>query len=76
MKIFKPNDWVILKMFVFVCILILALFSIVLGATSEDVKLITLTPHLYIPPSIIAYYAVTVLCIISLMYMFSKIDKK
>jgi len=72
----KNNDKVMLKLAAFVLLIITALFSIVLGATSEDIRFIRLDPHLYIPSSIIAYYAVTVICIVVLMVMLSKIDRK
>ena len=76
MKILKPNDLVILKIALLVILFLTSMFSIVLGSTSEDIKQITLTPHLYIPASIITYYAVTVICIVALMYMTSKINRK
>lgn len=76
MKLLKPNDLVILKIALLVILFITTMFSIVLGATSEDINQITLTPHLYIPTSIIAYYAVAVGCIVTLMYMTSKINRK
>lgn len=76
MKLLKPNDLVILKIALLFMLFLTAVISIVLGATSEDIKQITLTPHLYIPASIIAYYAVAVICIVALMYMTSKIDRK